>query len=154
MKHHLEAIELEGMLLGRHLSPPRRLPDGAHFLDRSAYTLLTRLEAEGPMSISQLSDAFGLDASTLNRQTAAMLRDELVDRIPDPDGGLARKFQITKTGKRRLKAERDANINGLARILDDWSDTDISTLARLLNKFNTSIEDRSGRPWPRPSSAD
>lgn len=53
------------------------------------------------MSIGQLSDAFGLDASTLNRQTAAMLRGNLVERIADPDGGIARKFRITAEGERR-----------------------------------------------------
>ncbi|RBL85831.1 MarR family transcriptional regulator, partial [Streptomyces cavourensis] len=86
----LDRIERETMLLGRymHLLAPR----AEWRLDRSAYILLSRIEVEGPMSISQLSEAFGLDASTLNRQTAAMLRAGVVERIPDPDGGIARKF--------------------------------------------------------------
>lgn len=78
-------IEFETMLLSRHsyLQGPRpRSPQWQ--LDRSAYVLLTRLVMDGPMSVSQLRDAFGLDASTLRRQTSAMLRAGLVERIPDP----------------------------------------------------------------------
>src|SRR3546814_7701093 len=92
----------------RQLAPTRRAADGKPHLDRSAYTLLTRLVMEGPMSIGQLSEAFGLDASTLNRQTAAMMRDGLVERIPDPEGGLARKFLVTESGRKRLDRERRA----------------------------------------------
>lgn len=149
MRDDLEAIELETLLLGRHLAPLRRLPDGEQVLERSAYTLLTRLQTEGPMSIRELSDAFGLDASTLNRQTAAMLRDGLVDRIPDPDGGLARKFQITEMGIRRMSAERGSNVEGLGRVLNGWSEDDVRLFADLLRRFNSSIEQRTQRPWPR-----
>ena len=44
-------------------------------LERSAYLLMSRIEQDGPMSIGQLSEAFRLDTSTVNRQTAAMLRE-------------------------------------------------------------------------------
>jgi predicted transcriptional regulator len=49
-------------------------------LDRSACLLLSRIQAEGPMTIGGLSAAFGPDVSTLNRQTAAMLRAGIVER--------------------------------------------------------------------------
>lgn len=150
MGDRFEAIEFETMLLGRHLTPVRRHSEGDSYLDRSAYTLLSRLQVQGPMSIGQLSDAFGLDASTLNRQTAAMLRSGLVERIPDPDGGLARKFRITRVGRSRLTRERRTNVDGLQRVLEDWSDRDVAALAKLLHRFNSDIETRDGRPWPRP----
>lgn len=96
MDKPIDRIERETMLLGRymHLLTPRV----EWRLDRSAYILLSRIQAEGPMSIGQLGDAFGLDASTLNRQTAAMQRAGVVERIADPDGGIARKFAITEEG--------------------------------------------------------
>ena len=149
MSDPFKDIELETLLLGRQLSPTYRDEHGRQRLDRSAYTLLTRLQLQGPMSIGQLSDAFGLVASTLNRQTAAMLRDGLVERIPDPEGGVARKFLATKVGKERLSADRRANIRGLRKVLSEWTDEDIDTLAELLGRFNADIELRDGRPWPR-----
>ena len=144
-------IEYETMLLGRHSPPafPRAKRDGGH-LDRSAYILLNRIRMEGPMSIGQFSEATGLDVSTLNRQTSGMLRAGLVERIPDPEGGIARKFRISEEGERRLDAERAANIRGLEKVLADWAPEDVATFADYLKRFNTDIEHLEGRPWPRP----
>ncbi|WP_127940829.1 MarR family transcriptional regulator [Nonomuraea polychroma] len=71
-------------------------------LERSSYILLRRLEADGPMSIGQLAQAFALDASTVNRQAAVLLRGGLAERIPDPEGGMARKLRVTEEGLRRV----------------------------------------------------
>lgn len=143
-----QSIEFETMLLGRHsLKSQQRRPD---HLDRSAYTVLNRIEVEGPMSVGQLSDAFGLDTSTLHRQTSAMMRAGLIERIPDPDGGMARKFRITAEGAQRLAAERTYNVDALEEILDEWSPSDVAAFAEFLKRFNTDIERRDQRPWPRP----
>jgi DNA-binding MarR family transcriptional regulator len=143
-------IEFETMLLGRHLylNSPRAGAGGR--LERSAYILLSRIRMEGPMSIGQLSDAFGLDASTLNRQTAAMLRGGLVERIPDPEGGIARKFRITAEGERRLDTHRAEAIRGLEKVMADWDPEEIAAFADYLKRFNTDIESLDERPWPRP----
>ncbi|MBM4726288.1 MarR family transcriptional regulator [Rhodococcus hoagii] len=144
-------IDFETMLLGRHLTlhNPRPRRSGGR-LDRSAYTLLSRISVEGPMSIGQLSDALALDTSTLHRQTTAMLNAGLVDRIPDPDGGMARKFRLTDAGREKLDAERTANISALDRVMRDWSAEDVAAFAAYLRRFNTDIEELDGRAWPRP----
>ncbi|MER5362365.1 MarR family transcriptional regulator [Streptomyces sp. NPDC002785] len=143
----LDQIEFETMLLGRYMN--LLTYRGNRRLDRSAYILLSRIEAEGPLSISRLSDAFGLDTSTLNRQTAAMLRAGVVERIPDPEGGIARKFVITAEGKRRLDSDRTENVNGLAHVLAHWTPEEAAQLADCLGRFNRDIERLDGRPWPR-----
>ncbi|SEF90258.1 DNA-binding transcriptional regulator, MarR family [Nonomuraea solani] len=132
-------IEYETMLLSRH-----------RHVDRSAYILLSRIRLAGMMSIGQLSEAFGLDASTLNRHTSALLREGLAERIPDPEGGIARKFRITEAGERYLDDERARNIGGLEKVLADWTAEDVTAFAAFLKRFNTDIERLAGRPWPRP----
>ncbi|MEU1540798.1 MarR family transcriptional regulator [Actinacidiphila glaucinigra] len=139
-------VEYEQMLLSRHELLRHR--SGA--LDRSAYILLSRIRVQGPMSIGELSEAFALDTSTLNRQTAAAMRAGLVERIPDPEGGMARKFRITTQGARMLDEEREAIISGLDKVMADWPDEDITAFAGYLRRFNTDIERLAGRPWPRP----
>lgn len=145
-----DAIEFETMLLSKHslAAAPARREGG--LLERSAYILLSRILMQGPMSIRQLSEAFGLDQSTLNRQTSAMLRAGLVERIPDPEGGIARKFRITEEGERRLDEDRRGVIHSLDRIMAEWSAEDVAEFAAYLKRFNTDIERHSGRPWPRP----
>lgn len=147
-------IERELMLIGRHqvmAVRQGRRPEG--WLDRSAYTLLSRLEAEGPMSIGQLAEAFSLDTSTVNRQTSAMLKSGLVERIPDPDGGLARKLRVTEVGEQRLAADRQFSLEGISRVLDGWTPAEVRQLADCLIHFNASIERREGHPWPRQATA-
>ncbi|MFD4692715.1 MarR family winged helix-turn-helix transcriptional regulator [Streptomyces sp. NPDC058463] len=144
-------VEYEQMLLSRHgLLQHRdgRAKDGG--LERSAYILLSRLRVQGPMSIGELSDAFGLDASTLNRQTAAVVHTGLAERIPDPAGGMARKFRITDEGARLLDEERERTVRSLRRVMADWPEQDIAAFAAYLKRFNTGIERLGGRPWPRP----
>ena len=142
----IHELEYEQMLLSRH----EILRHRTSHLERSAYILLSRIRVQGPMSIGELSDAFGLDASTLNRQTAAAMRAGLVDRIPDPGGGMARKFRITDKGARMLDEEREHITRGLDKVMADWSDQDVAAFASYLRRFNTDIERLTGRPWPRP----
>ncbi len=153
MHEEMSRIERELMLLGRHASMGSagrcRSGDGQDRLERSAYLLLSRLEAAGPMSIGQLAEAFGLDCSTVNRQTAAILRAGLVERVPDPDGGLARRLRVTGEGTRRLRLDREARIKNLSGLLDEWSPAELAVFARVLTRFNTAVERQEGEPWPR-----
>src|SRR5690625_2388945 len=103
----IAALEYETMVFGRHLSLlPRRPRRRGGVLDHSAYVLLALLCGRGPMSIRQLSEITGLEASTLNRQTAALRRDGYAERMADPGGGPAKKLQLTKAGSVLLREER------------------------------------------------
>ncbi|WP_405493591.1 MarR family winged helix-turn-helix transcriptional regulator [Nocardia sp. NBC_00511] len=148
MTRPTELLEFETMLFGRYSLIPRKGADNG--LDRSAYLLLSMLQGEGPLSIGQLSDILGLDASTLNRQTAALLRAGLAERIPDPDGGIARKFRVTADGVTRLDAERAQTIRHLDGILESWPEADIAALAGYLARFNADIESYRDKHQPRP----
>jgi DNA-binding MarR family transcriptional regulator len=144
-------VEYEQMLLSRHgLMHHRGGRRKGSLLERSAYIMLSRIRVQGPMSIGELSDAFGLDASTLNRQTAAAMREGLVERIPDPEGGMARKFRLTDEGARLLDEEREGIVDALDQVMADWDDEDVAAFAGYLRRFNTDIERLGGRPWPRP----
>lgn len=143
-------VEYEQMLLSRHGLVHHRNVRREGGLERSAYILLSRIRVQGPMSIGELSAALGLDTSTLNRQTGAAMRSGLVDRIPDPDGGMARKFRVTDKGASLLDEERERTVDNLDRVMADWSDEDIAGFAAYLKRFNTDIERLAGRPWPRP----
>jgi DNA-binding MarR family transcriptional regulator len=143
-------VEYEHMVLGRHQLGSARHHHQRGRLERATYIMLSRLQAQGPMSIGQLSDAFQLDASTLNRQTANAVKEGLLDRIPDPEGGMARKFRLTQEGVRQLDSERETHVRDLDRVFEDWSPDDVATFAGWLKRFNTSVERLSGQPWPRP----
>ncbi|MGW4496841.1 MarR family winged helix-turn-helix transcriptional regulator [Streptomyces sp. NPDC004376] len=134
--------------LAEHVAEPAR--DGGG--DRSAYLLLSRIDTQGPMSIGQLTDAFGLDTSTVNRRTTALLRAGLAERVPDPEGGIARKPRITDEGERRLTADRETSRSFLRQVVADWSEDEVRELENVLLRFNRSAEALEERLWPRPEA--
>lgn len=141
-------IEYELTLLGRYHALNRQR--GGLMLDRSAYLLLARLELEYPMSLKELAEAFRLDVSTINRQVAALERNGYAERVPDPDGGVARKVRPTVDGLARLHHDREVNCAGVDSVLTGWSGPDARDLRDILVRFNRSVERIEGRPWPRP----
>lgn len=140
-------------LISRHFPTTSRRRPGFQ-LDRSAFLILTRLDLGEPLSLKELSEAFQLDISTINRQVGAMLKQQLVQRVPDPDGGLARKIRATAEGKAALAADRKHRADGIGSVVADWDAADISELSRLMRKFNRSVEQIEHNPWPRPPHTD
>ncbi|MGI9824993.1 MarR family winged helix-turn-helix transcriptional regulator [Agromyces sp. Marseille-Q5079] len=140
MQRRVADIEYEQMLHSRYTIAQHRPANG---LERSAYLLLSRIHAEGPKSIGELSEFFRLDTSTVQRQTSAAMRAGLIERIPDPHGGIARKFALTKTGLASLTEVRERSVRALDDILSDWSDEDVATFADLLHRLNQDIEQYS-----------
>lgn len=67
-------LSYEHMLSSRyalHNAPPH----GREWsLDRSAALLLSRMDVEGAMSVSELAEALDLDISTIHRQVAAAMK--------------------------------------------------------------------------------
>lgn len=154
MDKAVSEVEFEQMLMSRHGLLSRRRGRRANgVLERSAYVLLSRIRVQGPMSIGELSEAFDLDVSTVQRQTTAATRDGLLDRFADPGGGMARKFGITEQGASLLDEERLGVTRSLGRIMADWPGADVSAFAQYLRRFNTDLERLDGRPWPRPRAA-
>ncbi|NGO06760.1 winged helix-turn-helix transcriptional regulator [Streptomyces sp. HC44] len=146
-----QRIEQELLILTRHreMTAPRGAR-GGDALDRSAYVLLSRLEAQGPMSIPDFVEAFGLAPSTFTRQTSALFRKGLVERTLDPEGGVARKYRITEEGSKRLSEQREHIVAGVADVVAGWPPERLQRFIDDLKQFNTDIERLTGRPWPRP----
>lgn len=118
-------------------------------LDQSAYTLLTILDVGGPASISDLAKTTGLETSTLQRQTAALVKAEYAVPTIDPQRGPARVFEISPHGLALLREEQEASRQGFESITTDWTDAEFQQLSTLLHKLNRSMEVHSGREWPR-----
>lgn len=144
----IAALEEELLLIGRHTNQVIRDPGGDR-LERSAYLLLSRLDADRPMTMRELACSLGLDISTINRQTAALLRQGLVERIPDPDDGVAQRLRPTEEGLRRMHADREVRRRGTADLVGDWALADQEALVWYLRRLNKRIEERQGLTWPR-----
>lgn len=143
----LEQLEYELMLLARHaLRPYHRREE---VLDRSAMVLLSRLENVEPMTLKELAAALRLDASTVHRQVAALLRTEMLAYAPNDGGELARRVASTQAGIAAMKATRNVHAQGIERVLEHWPASQREQFLALLQGFNGDVERLEGSPWPR-----
>ncbi|WP_160318817.1 MarR family winged helix-turn-helix transcriptional regulator [Arthrobacter sp. ERGS1:01] len=141
-------LEYELMLLSRYHLRPHHSKEIV--LDRSAVVMLSRLENVPPMTLKELSAALRLDASTVHRQVAALLRHEYVCYAPGDGGEVARRVTPTAAGRAALLDTRAIFEEGIGRVVADWPATQQGQLRDLLRAFNEDIERLEGNAWPRP----
>lgn len=109
-------------------------------METSAYRLLAQLATEGPARTTALAEAVHTDASTVSRQTAALVKAGLLQRTPDPADGRACVLEATPEGLRAFEHNRRRRDAHIARMLSGWDPVDLAKLVDLLDKFNTDFE--------------
>ena len=134
----LEMIELELAILIRR-STSNTNNKKLWNLDRSAYLLLRRIATKGAVGVKVLAGEFQLDISTVSRQAAALEHKGYLYKIPDPLDGRAYSFQITELGTKELIEYKQARLERIEELLNDWPDEECKVFGQLLQKFNQSL---------------
>ena len=145
----LDHIAYEVVLITRYAAQNLPTIKRKSIMDRSALILLARLKAQGPMTVNELAEAFGLNVSTVHRQLKAAIANNLIETFDGPDNP-AKLHRPTLEGMDTLGRELAARREDLETIYADWDQEDIETFARLMQKHNTSLEAYLEMPWPRP----
>lgn len=109
-------------------------------LDRAAYGILCRVADHGPQRLGTLAQAFGLDPSTITRQVQSLEQAALVVRSTDPKDRRASLLDLSVEGERVLSQTRTLRRQWMKQALTEWSGDEVADFARLLEKFNTSID--------------
>lgn len=133
----LEMIELElAILIRRSTSNTNKK---LWNLDRSAYLLLRRIATKGAVGVKVLAGEFQLDISTVSRQAATLEQKGYLYKIPDPLDGRAYSFQITELGLKELNEYKQARLERITELLNDWPEEECKVFGQLLQKFNQSL---------------
>lgn len=143
----LGQLQYELMLFSRYHMRPHHNDDP--LLERSAQVLLSRMEHVDPMTLKELSQALRLDASTIHRQTAVLLRQGYLEYAQPQPGEVARKVNPTPEGMAMLESTRVSLRQGIARVVGEWPEEKGELLATLLREFNEGVEGLEGTAWPR-----
>ncbi len=134
------------MLLRRVQSIHVSTSSGGVDLDRSAYGIMCRLADEGPQRLGSLAQAFGLDPSTITRQVQALETAGLAQRTTDTADRRASILDLSVEGREVLTQTREHRRARFEAALRDWAPEERAEFARLLEKFNVSVEQLSDRP--------
>lgn len=122
--------------------------------DRAAYTTFTLANGEldiaafkglfhlhrRPMRSSELADAMGADPSTVSRHVAQLVDLGLIRREADPNDGRATLLVITDEGKLRVESLREARRARMQEAMSDWSDSELTELVDLFERFVTAFD--------------
>jgi DNA-binding MarR family transcriptional regulator len=114
----------------------RRLKDVAsgNDLTPSQTAVLIRLWKEGASSASALAGAERVRPQSMATILAALERQSLIQREPDPDDGRRQVITLTKDGRNRAESDRQAREEWLARTLQDqFSERERQTILEALS---------------------
>ncbi|HET7630555.1 MAG TPA: MarR family transcriptional regulator, partial [Candidatus Saccharimonadales bacterium] len=106
-------------------------------LDRTSYTLLKVVAShrEAPCRLQAVAQYLGVEAPSVTRTVQALEQARLVARRADPTDGRASIITISKRGERQLAKLQAARREWLRRSLGNWSERDLATFGKLLQRF-------------------
>lgn len=112
-------------------------------LDFSGYLLAVAV-AEGDngdgVRATELAESFGVHKSTISRGLSQLERIGLVERLLDEQDRRARRVHLTADGARRLAEVRQRRWDLFDEAVSTWDPVDTSTLAVLLGRLTTALE--------------
>jgi len=103
-------------------------------LDRPSYVALAALDA-GPLRISELADACGVDVSTMSRLVDRMLARGLVDRETSAEDRRVSLVQASAKGREVQQTLRAWRSEALKDLLGKWTRDEREQFAELLSRF-------------------
>ncbi|QWI73107.1 MarR family transcriptional regulator (plasmid) [Bacillus mycoides] len=142
-KKYIEQIEHEVVRLLRRADLKKLLDRETRSMDRSAYLVMKKLESEGPLPISVIAHAFGVNVSTISRQMQNLKSNGWVTSFSDKKDARVSLVNLTKQGLDILTATKIKRVETYSDLLSDWTEEDIQTFTTLLSKLNISIEQKN-----------
>jgi DNA-binding MarR family transcriptional regulator len=94
--------------------------------------------ASGPLSVSEIGDAVGVDQPRASRLVQQGVEHGLLRREADPDDARRTRIVLTETGTAIANGFRGERRQAIRRALDGLTPTEQRELARLLAKFAAS----------------
>src|SRR3954447_1504520 len=105
-------------------------------LEPAGVHVLNRLALLGPVRLTDLATALGLDPSSVSRQVTAVERAGYVRREADPADGRATRLVLTDRGREAADSVQEKRAQALKVLTPGWSDHDHEELAALLARLN------------------
>lgn len=109
-------------------------------LDWGALQVLVHLVKDGPQRQGELAEILLLDASTVSRRVAALVKLGYARRLADPVDGRAVRLAATDAGTAvfdRFRARREETLH---QILATWETPDVAAFLRLLSRLNDDLD--------------
>lgn len=132
----LEVLELEIAMMVRALRTRTFENDKKQELKRASYLILMLISKNGPMGVKSIAEKLHLDISTVSRQAAGLMEDELLKKKQSETDRRSYLYDINDKGHDVILHIRQGRKQRFAKMIDQWEDEEIEEFAHLLHKFN------------------
>lgn len=117
-------------------------PDGSS--GRSGNVLLLVVDRLGPLRVADLATTCHVDASTVSRQAAELVREGLLRRESDPEDGRASLLALTPRGEEQVAQLIQRRREFFSDVVSDWTTAEVDAFLAQLTRFVDNIERRVG----------
>jgi DNA-binding MarR family transcriptional regulator len=124
-----------------------RLPEGR--IDPAMMFVLHHVQVRGPLRVSALAEALGLDISTASRHVRQLEAGGHLDRTGDPDDRRAFQVRLTRRGRAALDRAMGARAGVVDRAIADWPEHDRAALTVLMTRLAESLDRLAADPETR-----
>ena len=93
----------------------------------------------GPIAVSELARRLRVDQSTASRHLRALEEHRLVARRSDPSDRRVSRLVLSEAGRDVLLRTRDVSLDDFEVALGDWSPSDRTRLASLLERLRSNL---------------
>lgn len=134
-----------------HQPPPWAGAMHGRFGGPARFRLLEALaRASGPLSVSELGEAIGVDQPRASRLVQQSVEMGLVRREADPEDARRTRIALTTDGERLVRGFLGQRTDAVASALANFTDAERAELARLLTKLADAWPASPPRPDGRP----
>ena len=103
---------------------------------RASYLILLLISKNGPMGVKSIAEKLHLDISTVSRQAADLMEDEMLKKKKSETDRRSYLYEINNKGWDTIAHIRQGRKQRFAKMIDEWEDTEIEDFTHLLQKFN------------------
>lgn len=132
----LEVLELEIAMMVRALRSRIAETDKKQEFKRASYLILLLISKNGPMGVKSIAEKLHLDISTVSRQAADLMEDEMLKKKKSETDRRSYLYEINNKGWDTIAHIRQGRKQRFAKMIDEWEDTEIEDFTHLLQKFN------------------
>lgn len=133
---YLEVLELEIATMVRALRTRTVELDNTQEFRRASNLILLLISRNGPMGVKSIAERLHLDISTVSRQAADLMEDEMLEKKESKTDRRSYLYDINDKGSARISHIRQGRKQRFSKMIDEWEVTEIEEFTRLLHKFN------------------
>lgn len=113
-------------------------------LDLTRVRILALVAEQGPIRPSAIAAELGLTASSTSRHLAALEQAGQVEVEADPTDNRTFLARVTESGRADTVATVEAGTAAFTTVIADWSEEDVATARRLIERLNGAWIKRRG----------